>query len=534
MTPNTFHFAGFGAQNVTLGIPRLREIIMTASQSIKTPTMTMPLLPGKTKEEADRLSAALQRLLLPDFIKRVAVSETVDKATGVPLRKYTVKFELHDAASYSSRYEITFKDIIMVVNSKFRAKLFAEVMRQIRRFGGSGGGIGVAGRKDKGDATAEDDEEGIPRRSKKDDDAALEDDDDDEADVSTSRRKSRHNHEGLYDEPDEDDENARDASGEDVPSGVPEGDDDAASDSDNHNDDDDDENASGDDAQASDSDDDDDNGKSSKKKSSKKGKSSSEKSSKKSGSKSEDAKGKSGKGGKKGKDSETATPKKGKSEASKAKPLQQQEMFVRFDEATATCEMDIALPAHEKKVLMLDIVERVSQSVVVRAIKGINRCFVDQKDINGQKRFVVHTDGVNILAMWNYGHILDLASLTSNDIGAVLRTFGVEAACATIQREVAGVFDVYGIKVDSRHLSLISDYMTFEGGYKPFNRIGIDAGVSPLQKMSFETTMHFLTEATIFEDYDTLKSPSARIVMGKVVESGTGAVNLLQPLPKFI
>ena len=37
MTLNTFHFAGHGAANVTLGIPRMREIIMTASASIKTP-----------------------------------------------------------------------------------------------------------------------------------------------------------------------------------------------------------------------------------------------------------------------------------------------------------------------------------------------------------------------------------------------------------------------------------------------------------------------------------------------------------------
>jgi DNA-directed RNA polymerase I subunit RPA1 len=32
MTLNTFHFAGRGEANVTLGIPRLREILMTASQ----------------------------------------------------------------------------------------------------------------------------------------------------------------------------------------------------------------------------------------------------------------------------------------------------------------------------------------------------------------------------------------------------------------------------------------------------------------------------------------------------------------------
>lgn len=39
MTLNTFHLAGSGA-NVTLGIPRLREIIMTASRELSTPTMS--------------------------------------------------------------------------------------------------------------------------------------------------------------------------------------------------------------------------------------------------------------------------------------------------------------------------------------------------------------------------------------------------------------------------------------------------------------------------------------------------------------
>uniref|UniRef100_A0A183E081 DNA-directed RNA polymerase n=1 Tax=Gongylonema pulchrum TaxID=637853 RepID=A0A183E081_9BILA len=38
MTLNTFHFAGRGEMNVTLGIPRLREILMTESSHIKTPS----------------------------------------------------------------------------------------------------------------------------------------------------------------------------------------------------------------------------------------------------------------------------------------------------------------------------------------------------------------------------------------------------------------------------------------------------------------------------------------------------------------
>jgi len=45
MTLNTFHLAGHGDVNVTLGIPRLRELLMGATTP-KIPSMTVPLLPN--------------------------------------------------------------------------------------------------------------------------------------------------------------------------------------------------------------------------------------------------------------------------------------------------------------------------------------------------------------------------------------------------------------------------------------------------------------------------------------------------------
>ena len=60
------------------------------------------------------------------------------------------------------------------------------------------------------------------------------------------------------------------------------------------------------------------------------------------------------------------------------------------------------------------------------------------------------------------------------------------------------MFAAYGIGVDYRHLSLIADYMTFEGIFKPFSRLGMESNVSALQKMTFETTMSFLKEATLY------------------------------------
>ncbi|CAM9890621.1 unnamed protein product, partial [Laminaria digitata] len=64
MTLNTFHLAGHGGANVTLGIPRLREIIMTAAKNLKTPSMVVPLRNGASREAANSLALRLSRLSL--------------------------------------------------------------------------------------------------------------------------------------------------------------------------------------------------------------------------------------------------------------------------------------------------------------------------------------------------------------------------------------------------------------------------------------------------------------------------------------
>lgn len=70
------------------------------------------------------------------------------------------------------------------------------------------------------------------------------------------------------------------------------------------------------------------------------------------------------------------------------------------------------------------------------------------------------TEGSNLKGLWKYcGDEGDLDKLESNDIAAILNTYGVEAARETIIREMSSVFGVYSIKVDPRHLTIIADYM---------------------------------------------------------------------------
>ncbi|KAL1129002.1 hypothetical protein AAG570_013534 [Ranatra chinensis] len=90
MTLNTFHFAGRGEMNVTLGIPRLREILMVASKNIKTPTMEVPFhsnLPGIEKK-VNRLRKYLKQVTLADVLESISVTE---KIAVSPVRKQVYK-----------------------------------------------------------------------------------------------------------------------------------------------------------------------------------------------------------------------------------------------------------------------------------------------------------------------------------------------------------------------------------------------------------------------------------------------------------
>jgi DNA-directed RNA polymerase II subunit RPB1 len=60
MTLNTFHYAGVSAKNVTLGVPRLKEII-NISKKPKTPSLTV-FLQGKAAKDAERCKDVLCRL----------------------------------------------------------------------------------------------------------------------------------------------------------------------------------------------------------------------------------------------------------------------------------------------------------------------------------------------------------------------------------------------------------------------------------------------------------------------------------------
>jgi DNA-directed RNA polymerase I subunit RPA1 len=78
-----------------------------------------------------------------------------------------------------------------------------------------------------------------------------------------------------------------------------------------------------------------------------------------------------------------------------------------------------------------------------------------------------------------------------------------------------------------RHLTLIADYMTYNGEFKPMNRIGMNDASSSFLQMSFETTANFMVDAAVNNLSESMMSPSANIVLGRPIRHGTGAFECL-------
>eukprot|EP00633_Aureoumbra_lagunensis_P007524 CAMPEP_0197308692 /NCGR_PEP_ID=MMETSP0891-20130614/7125_1 /TAXON_ID=44058 ORGANISM="Aureoumbra lagunensis, Strain CCMP1510" /NCGR_SAMPLE_ID=MMETSP0891 /ASSEMBLY_ACC=CAM_ASM_000534 /LENGTH=1612 /DNA_ID=CAMNT_0042793255 /DNA_START=472 /DNA_END=5310 /DNA_ORIENTATION=+ len=195
------------------------------------------------------------------------------------------------------------------------------------------------------------------------------------------------------------------------------------------------------------------------------------------------------------------------------------------------------VPAAEVRVpdIAMLVDEVLSQVIVREASVGVKRAVaIDDHEVDNKKIGAILVEGRDIQALWTrtdgISDGLDLDCLECNDVYAMLTTYGVEAARATIVREISAVFSIYGISVAYRHLSLVADYMTYLGGYRALNRHTMAYHSSPYLQMSFETTAAFLTSAAQAASKDFLRSPSASIVLGQPVHLGTGVFDILVPL----
>ncbi|KMQ86557.1 dna-directed rna polymerase i subunit rpa1 [Lasius niger] len=130
MTLNTFHFAGRGDMNVTLGIPRLREILMMASKNIKTPSMEIPFQNNlqNLEKQAKKLRLKLTKCVLRDVLKDVTISRRMEEGSHRKL-VHTITIEFLPYKSYKGEFSIHPKDVIECTEKFFFTNMFKEIQK---------------------------------------------------------------------------------------------------------------------------------------------------------------------------------------------------------------------------------------------------------------------------------------------------------------------------------------------------------------------------------------------------------------------
>ncbi|KAL0248614.1 hypothetical protein GEMRC1_003848 [Eukaryota sp. GEM-RC1] len=135
MTLNTFHLAGHGAANVTLGIPRLREIIMMAAKVIATPVMHLKLLPGKTERDAKFVAKLLSRVGLSDVWGGMQVTTSLEVKKGAPgSRVYNMAIKL-DRDDLMKSHSVSKEQVFRVIETAFLPKLVMAITRDLKKSG---------------------------------------------------------------------------------------------------------------------------------------------------------------------------------------------------------------------------------------------------------------------------------------------------------------------------------------------------------------------------------------------------------------
>jgi len=491
MTLNTFHLAGHAAKNVTLGIPRLREILMTASVNIATPTMTLVLRPEAALDEAETFTKSISILPITHVLDSVSVRERVGRGSIYPIaRLYKISLRFFDEEEYTATYRVSATHILDTVERKLLPTLVALVGREMDRvsrdskvavpdIGAKVGTVEVA-----------------PARSGPAGGAGGGDDDDDDGgddeDATTAKLRANRTEAVSYGPNDDDDEAIQKRMEKEAES------------------EDEDDEAGGQD-------------------------STKEHSTKPSA----DA---AGPREANPPDSGDEEDKDGEGDSAARETRLRAEISsltsFRSDVLGSWCAFTLEYDIDSPKVLMLSLVQDALRKSLIRHVKGLGTCTLEaaarvSDGRTGEKVTVaaVQTDGANVRAMQGRSELIDDNRIATNDIAAVLDIYGVEACRANITRELRTVFSSHGIGVDSRHLNLIADYMTRNGGFCPFNRNGLKGNVSPFTKMSFETTLGFLKDAVLDGDWDDLTTPSSRLVVGRLGRTGTGSFDVLTQAP---
>jgi len=124
---------------------------------------------------------------------------------------------------------------------------------------------------------------------------------------------------------------------------------------------------------------------------------------------------------------------------------------------------------------------------------------------------------------------VDCRRTTCNSAWDILELLGIEAAACFLNQELSKI--VTG--VDSCHIKLLVDRMTFSGTICSITRYTMRNEEGPMGKASFEESMETFIKAAKFSEKDKFTGVSAAVIGGKKPRIGTSFFDLLMNMKQI-
>ena len=179
--------------------------------------------------------------------------------------------------------------------------------------------------------------------------------------------------------------------------------------------------------------------------------------------------------------------------------------------------------------------KQILDNIILRGVKNIDRVLLRKEPQSvtyedgkymSKDMWVLDTVGTNLLDILGLDYI-DTNETVSNSIIEIYKILGIEAARQAIYNEFSEVIESDGTYINSHHLAMLADRMTYS--HKPISifRHGINNdNIGPVAKASFEETPEMFLRAARHAEVDTMRGVSSNVMCGQQGYFGTGVCNV--------
>jgi DNA-directed RNA polymerase II subunit RPB1 len=186
--------------------------------------------------------------------------------------------------------------------------------------------------------------------------------------------------------------------------------------------------------------------------------------------------------------------------------------------------------------LLKNFQDSMLNNVVLKGVKDIKKVIIrkvlddvvlNEDKYESKESWVLDTVGTNLIDILSLDYI-DGNKTFTNSIVEMYKTLGIEAARHAIYNEFIEVIEFDGTYLNSHHLNMLCDRMTYNYKMTSIFRHGINNDdIGALAKASFEETPEMFLKAARHGELDHMRGVSANVMCGQEGYFGTGIFQLV-------